>query len=233
MNIEELYQLYRQYPSKLAIIIALSYLLYTIVFAVMRNSTKKKIIVASLSIIMLLSALVFTRNPIRSRFSDALSGNMFLFKQDTFSPDVYFNGVQLRLLMWRFTYEILQEKNSWLIGVSTGDAQYELNRKFAETNVYLGDGKNDKLGYRAFNSHNVFLQTVLESGLVGLCFLLGIIISFFFQAFNRKNKPAIIFFLGILAFCLTESVLSSQYAILLFMFFPLLSLNVQKVLNEY
>jgi O-antigen ligase len=174
-----------------------------------------------------MSAILLTNNPIKSRFSDAISGNVYLFKQDNFSPDIYFNGIQFRLLIWRFTYEILQQNKAWLLGVSTGDAQYELNKKFAETNIYLGDGKKDKLGYGVFNCHNVFLQTTLESGLIGLCFLLGIIFTFLIQAFKKQETLTIIFFLAILAFCFTESVLSSQYTILLFMFFPLLSLNVQ------
>ena len=217
--------------SKLVIIIALVYLVYATLSAILKNRMRYGVIVGGLLLITSLSALLFTNNPIKGRFSDALNGNSFLFKQEKFSPDVYFNGVQLRLLIWRFTYEILQEKNAWLIGVSTGDAQPELNRKFAETNVYLGDGSNDKLGYRAFNCHNVFLQTILESGLIGLFFLLAIIGTFLFQAFKKQSHLAIIFFLSMLAFCFTESVLSSQYTILLFMFFPLLSLTTQE--NEY
>ena len=217
--------------SKLVILIALGYLLYAMVVTIKKKSGYV-IIIGTLLIITSISAILLTNNPVKRRFSDAISGNVYLFKQDKFSPDIYFNGVQLRLLIWRFTYEILQQDNAWLIGVSTGDAQHELNRRFEETNVYLGDGEKDKLGYRVFNCHNVFLQTTLESGLIGLCFLLGIIFTFLIQAFKKQDKLAMIFFLAILAFCFTESVLSSQYTILLFMFFPLLSLNVQNKIIE-
>jgi O-antigen ligase len=121
----------------------------------------------------------------------------------------------------------LHEKNAWLMGVST-DAQSELNRKYAEANMYLGDGVKDNKGYRAFNCHNVFLQTVLESGLIGLATLLLLIIIFLLMAFKKKNSFALIFYFSILTFCFTESVLYTQYSILLFMFFPLLSLKAGK-----
>jgi O-antigen ligase len=91
--------------------------------------------------------------------------------------------------------------------------------------MYQGNGRDDTQGYLVFNCHNVFLQTALESGLIGLFILISIIVIFIVQAIQRRRRSTLIFFTAILAFCFTESVLSSQYTILLFMFFPLLSLN--------
>ena len=218
--------------SKLVIIISLLYLVYVIVRALVTAKARHVFIISSLLIVTSISVVVLTNNPIRTRFSDAVSGNLYLFRQDKFSPDIYFNGIQFRLLIWRFTYEILDERSAWLIGVSAGDAQYELNRKYAEANVYLGDGENDKQGYRVFNCHNVFLQTILESGIIGLVVLLSLIIIILMRALKKRDSLTIIFYLAILAFCFTESVLSSQYTILLFMFFPLLSLNTKTSVSK-
>ena len=208
--------------SKLAIVISL---LYGLFFGVKFFWKKRFLAFVVLAILGASLLLAVVKNPIKERFGDLANGSISLFKQEKFSPGVYFNGLQFRLLIWRFTYEILNENKAWLIGVSTGDAQIELNKKYVEANLYQGDGVNDKKGYLVYNCHNVFLQILLESGLVGLVALLSIITIFIKQAVQRRRRPALIFFLAMLAFCFTESVLSSQYTILLFMFFPLLSLN--------
>ena len=214
--------------SKLVILISCAYIVYILIDNLVKLKRRYILYILSLFLFLIISILFLTNNPVKSRFSDAISGSKDLFKQEKFSGSTYFNGVQFRLLIWRFTYEILEEKNAWLIGVSPGDAQSELNRKYIETNIYLGDGIRDNKGYRAFNSHNVFLQTALESGLIGLAILLSMIFVFAYQAIKKQRRSTIIFYIFILALCFTESVLATQYSILLFMFFPLLTLNVRE-----
>lgn len=216
--------------SKLVIIVSIAYFLYYIFRVAIVQRAKQTLLISILLFVGIFSMLVTTDNPIRNRFSDAINGSATLFRQDRFSPATYFNGVQLRLLIWRFTYEILEERKSWLIGVSSGDAQHELDRKYEEVNVYQGDGVIDKKGYKEFNCHNVFLQTTLESGLIGLFILLLLIGMFLWQAIKEASSFPLIFYFAILAFCFTESVLTSQYTVLLFMFFPLLSLKADKLI---
>ena len=208
------------------LIIAITFL-YVIFFGLKFFLKKRNIALLLFTsfVLGILLILTVTKNPIKDRFKDLANGSVGLFKQEKFSPDVYFNGLQFRLLIWRFTYEILNEKKAWLLGVSTGDAQIELNKKYVAANMYQGNGRDDKKGYLVFNCHNVFLQTALESGLIGLFIVISIIVIFIVQAVQRRRRSTLIFFTAILAFCFTESVLSSQYTILLFMFFPLLSLN--------
>jgi O-antigen ligase len=90
--------------------------------------------------------------------------------------------------------------------------------------MYLGDGKTDT-GFWNFNCHNVYLQTTLESGCIGLFFLLLEMALFIVYAIKQRKLNALIFFMSIMAFGFTESIASSQYTILLFLFFPLLSLK--------
>ncbi len=155
-------------------------------------------------------------------------GNRLLFTETVFSPDIYFNGLQFRLLTWRFTYEILRDKRAWLFGVSPGNAQHELNHMYQEKKMYLGENGKDG-GFWNFNCHNVYLQTLLESGILGLIFLLASIFYLVKMALKERQQITLIFFGVLLLFGLTESVLSSQYTILLFVFFPLLNL---KMLND-
>lgn len=211
--------------SKLVIAVLFLYLIYFGLRLFWKAKAKLAVFVFIFCVAAAMAFLTYTNNPVKERFLDTTRGNMALFKQERYSPDVYFNGVQLRLLIWRFTYEILNENEAWFLGVSSGDAQFELNKKYIEANVYQGNGRSDNKGYLLFNCHNVFLQTALESGLLGLFVLIALISIFLYQVIKRKRASTLIFFMAILAFCFTESVLTSQYTILLFMFFPLLSLS--------
>lgn len=211
--------------SKLVIAAAVLYLILFGARYLWIKKTKAVVVLFISLVLATASLLLATKNPVKDRFRDLTNGSIGLFTQQKFSPGVYFNGLQFRLLIWRFTYEILNEKKAWVLGVSSGDAQYELDRKYIEANVYQGNGQDDSKGYLLFNCHNVFLQTVLESGLMGLVALIAVISTLIIQIVRRRRRSTFIFFMAILAFCFTESVLTSQYTILLFMFFPLLSLS--------
>jgi O-antigen ligase len=201
--------------------------LYLIVFVFYRLRNKRSLWML-FSFMIGLSTLIIiisiTNNPIKARFADLTEGNSGLFRQEKFSTATYFNGLQFRLLTWRYTYEILYKRDAWLLGVSPGDAQHELNRRYKEMDMYLGDGKTDS-GFWNFNCHNVYLQTTLESGCVGLLFLLLAIALFLIYAIKWHKFNALAFFAAIIAFGFTESITSSQYTILLFLFLPLLSLK--------
>lgn len=173
---------------------------------------------------IILFVLAATNNPVKKRFSDMAAGTSTLFQQEKFTPGVYFNGLQFRLLTWRFTSEILNEQKSWLLGVSPGDGKEALQKKYVETNMYQGDGINSQ-GYLQYDCHNVYLETILESGLIGLVSLLSLIITFLIKIMKSKSRTALIFFISMLIFGFTESYLSRQYGIVLFTFLPLLALS--------
>jgi O-antigen ligase len=200
------------------------YILYFILSRLIHKQNKKILlpVVAGLGIIV--AILVATNNPVKKRFSDITNGTTTLFQQQKFNAGVYFNGLQFRLLTWRFTSEILNEQEAWLLGVSAGDGQAFLRKKYIETNMYTGDGSNSG-GYLLYNCHNIYLQTTLESGIIGLISLLFIIASFLFKLIKSKRKTTLIFFLCMLVFGFTESYLSRQFGIVLFTFLPLLALS--------
>ncbi|HUR10589.1 MAG TPA: O-antigen ligase family protein, partial [Flavitalea sp.] len=193
-----------------------------------KNSTRLITAVTAI-VISLLLLLFMTDNPIRTRFSDALSGDETLFSKKKFSTDIYFNGVQFRLLLWRFAGEILNEHRSYIQGVSPGDAQEELNQKFRETNIYLGDPARGDTGFLNFNFHNQYLQALVESGILGLLALLINACWLFYLAKIRHNQAAVAVILMLFLFFLTESVLERQYGIFIYSFFPLLMIQAKTV----
>ena len=152
---------------------------------------------------------------------DDVEGNFALIKQDRFKPGDYFNGVQFRLISWRFVYEILNENHRWLLGVSPGDAQDLLDKKYRELNMYTGDSTGKSKGYLIYHTHNQFLQALLETGLPGLAAFIFICAGMIQLAANSGDRSLIVLTILLLCYCFSDAVLKTQYGIILFIFFPL------------
>jgi O-antigen ligase len=212
--------------SKLVLVLMLLYLVFFAGRYFFKGQKRWFLPAITVFLVLLISLISFTDNPVKKRFADITHGNRELFRQEKFSPDIYFNGVQFRLLTWRFTGEILNQQNAWLLGVSAGSAQDELNRRYTETNMYLGNGSGSR-GFWNFDCHDLYLQTILESGITGLLVLLLACGLVLWKSIQRRNTQALIFFLSLLIFGFSEAVLSTQYALQLFMFFPLLAVSVR------
>ncbi len=177
-------------------------------------------LVAMVAALAMMSFVIFTKNQVSKRFNEILDSNFSLVSQQKFNPGIYFNGVQFRLLQVRFVTEILNEKNAWFSGVNT-DAQKLLVQKYISTNMYLGDGKDDH-GYTEYNTHNQFLESLLQAGVFGLLAYIFIFVAMIRMAVKRKNRELTFVIALLLAYSLNESVLERQYSIMIFTFFPLL-----------
>src|SRR5688572_5466302 len=110
--------------SKLIISFFLFYLVYYFIKLFQKNKLNRLAITLSIILSISFVSLVFvSRNPIRERFYDIIKGDIKVVTQDNFDQSDYFNGLQFRLLQWRFVAEILTENKRWWMGVSPGDAQ--------------------------------------------------------------------------------------------------------------
>lgn len=110
-----------------------------------------------------------------------------------------------RLIMWNTSIELLQEH--WLMGLGTGDADLALKVR----NEELG---NDGVAQEGLNSHNQFLTTGLQLGIVGIA-LLGFIFYWAWKKSNGKLLPILVvsvFFVNLLV----ESFLETQSGVVLF-----------------
>jgi O-antigen ligase len=197
------------------------YIIYLIYWSVCKLK-KRKTILFFFSITALAVVLIFvTKNPISHRFSEIVSGNVKIVAQDSFKQSDYFNGLQFRLLQWKFVPEILTENKSWWIGVSAGDAQHLLNEKYISKHMYSGDPVRGSRGYLVYNTHNQFLQTLLQTGIIGLIVLLAFcffLIKLTVQLKTRINSAVVLL---LMIWLFTEAAFETQYGILIFTFFPL------------
>ena len=160
-----------------------------------------------------MGALALTKNPVGQRYRDILHDNFRYIGAHRLAPQDRFNGVSLRLLIWRFAGEIVTEEKAWVVGVTAGDSQDLLNRKYLAANIHPR--------YLGYNFHNQFIEIFVRSGAVGLgIFLLatGLLV----QQARRTGSRAGWLILGmLLLLALTESTLEMQHSLFLFCFFPL------------
>jgi hypothetical protein len=175
--------------------------------------------------VLFFTAVFTLNNPVKQRFTNLVEGNFSVLGQKTFGPGDYFNGFQFRLLLWRVTYEILDDKDAWLLGVSAPLGQPSLQEKYRELNLYTGDAAQTNHGYLDYNCHNQFLQTALQLGIVGLTGLIFLV--FILVKKSLAGREPVLYGILFITICFffTESVLERQYGIILLTVFPLLYLR--------
>ena len=118
------------------------------------------------------------------------------------------NGVALRRALWVCSLDVI--KNNPTVGAGTGDGQDELQAAYENRKFILASR------YNRFNSHNQYLQTLINFGSVGLIVWL-LSLGWLFVAF--KSNHLLIYILGVLLFAmLTESMLETNKGCLLFAF---------------
>jgi O-antigen ligase len=202
--------------SKLIISIFILYVLH--LYNKKIHSTKSLFFVSLF--IATVTIVLVTPNPVGNRFRGMFTGNSMLFAREKFNPGTYFNGVQFRLLEWRFTYEILNEQHAWLCGLTPGDAQSFLNKKYKETDMYLGLQGTPDHGYLNYHTHNQFLQSLLENGLPALANFIFICLALFKMANSSKRMELKWLAFLLLIYCFTDAPFETQYGIVIFTFFP-------------
>lgn len=188
-----------------------------------------KVLIAILILGVLgLALLLVTDNPVKTRYEAIRHANTRMLARRQFTPADSFNGIQLRLLEYRFAYEILHEHHAWILGTTSGYSQDLLNQKYVKANMYLGAPGRKGRGFWDYNFHDQFVETLVRTGLVGLVILLAI---FWLQIdIVRRWRTSQAFFTILIlgAFFIAQSPLTLQTGVFLFAFFPMLLLYSPK-----
>jgi hypothetical protein len=208
--------------SKLVIVVTAVFFLYELVLRTRFARSGRRRAVSLAGIIIAVTLLFTVDNPIRNRFMTEVYGKMELVGRKQFNPNDRFNGSQFRLLQWRFTGEILNEQKRWWLGVSPGDAQECLDRKYIAMNMYVGGNTGNPTGFLGYNSHDQFLQSVLANGIPGLLAFALACTGLVVMAVKKKDVRLSFIVIMLLLFSFTESVLETQYALVLYICLPLL-----------
>jgi len=124
----------------------------------------------------------------------------------------------IRLVMWTVTAELIAEHP---FGVGTGDVDRHLHKRLLEYGfVELVD--------QDLNSHNQYLQTTLETGVLGLIFLLVFVLSSLRTAIRKNSLLLLVIVAGFAFNALFESFFQRQSGIVFYSFWiPLMLMIVR------
>lgn len=206
--------------SKMVISVSLLYAVCQMIINIRqhRQWTNRKILFPLCFILGIL--VVFnTSNPFSNQTYELKDTNLKVLSTSRFEQGDYFNEVELRLLLWKFTFQILNENRGWLLGVSPGDAQARINQKIIGYNMYTGVPGTEDHGFLNYNVHNQYLETLLRSGLTGLFLLVWILWRIFKKALRAKNEVLMSVLFVFVSVFFTESVFEREFGIVSFFFF--------------
>lgn len=123
------------------------------------------------------------------------------------------NGVHMRYLIWKAAKAAIQE-SIWM-GYGAGSSQEILNKQYEK----MGFDAAAKSKKNTYDTHNQYLQTWLDVGVVGFLLLISFFLLAGYQAY-RSNNELYFMFLALMALCFfTENLLSNQKGIVFFAFF--------------
>lgn len=185
-----------------------------------------------ITVIGCMGFIIFTVPNIKQRISTEFQSNMSVVNQTHFTYDTPFTGTSLRIVFWKTSMEILNEKQAWLIGVHTGDFQDLLNEKYKEKGIYTGNPELKDTGYLGYGPHNQYIEILLSIGVLGLFVFICLLGYYVKTAWVLKNYLAFQFIFLFIFFFLSESVLSVNKGIVIFTFFSLLFLCLKPCTKE-
>jgi O-antigen ligase len=207
--------------SKLVITFYLFYLIYYSISYIKNNNYRRGVWITIIIAVPLLAGIIFfTRNPVSNRFRDIFKGDLAIVEQEKYNQGVYLNGIQFRLLQWRLVTEILTRHKDWWTGAGAANAQLFLNEEYIEKDMYIGTPERGDIGYRAYNTHNEFLESLLRNGIPGMLAFSLIFFALIKIAWKKKQRSITFIILLLLVYSIVESILETQYGIVLFTFFP-------------
>jgi O-antigen ligase len=182
-----------------SIIIGL-FVLTAIWFSIIRFS-KKNLFFSGITLV-LITLFCMSYQPIKNRFYEAVDS------KDVVELDApieehktlgkTFGGRAIRMAVWFCSYDLVKE--NWLFGVGTGDAQNKLQESYKNHNfefAYL---------YNRYNAHNLFIQTIISSGILGLMSIVSIFIFLVYISIKTKCIKSFAFSLLFILKCNQKSI---------------------------
>ena len=147
-------------------------------------------------------------NPIKERFLKELNINLNFVLQGQDFYNYNFSGFEVRLFQWRIMNEMIVNNQVGLLGLGLNNVNYLIEQYFNYYNLYKG--------YFHLNFHNQYFQTIGELGFIGLLLLLVIYFMSFYYALIKNNIYKIVIIILFFSAFFTESFLSRQKGVFLF-----------------
>lgn len=189
--------------SRTEMLIFVALMFYYLLF--IKSRTKKELILNSFKSFMLVFCLMFVvlNNPIlKYRVISVI-------KPDYKREYVNFANQNIRFQKWNSAKELITE--SPILGYGIGDFQAELISQYKRNNFEVGV-------MHKYNSHNQYLDTMLQIGLFGFLILILFFIRSFFWYSRDNFEKKIILIIFLFSF-ITESMFNRHWGIVSFVLF--------------
>jgi O-antigen ligase len=203
-----------------------------ILLNVLKHIKPKARIILCLTILVVAALIACTPNPISRRFKDMGKFHTEYLTATKYNPGMYFDGLSMRLVFIKLSFEIYREHGNYLLGVGTGDAENLLKGKIKAYDMYQGDGVKNKLGYLEYGFHNQLLQKLMQLGIVGFIVFISIIIYCFALAIKHKNRFLLNLMLIFTLTFFTDTLLEHQVGLVMFLSFTCLAINQVRLKQE-
>ncbi|NNF02682.1 MAG: O-antigen ligase family protein [Bacteroidia bacterium] len=127
-----------------------------------------------------------------------------------------FNATNIRVGIYQCSTELLKE--NWLFGLGYGDIQENLNKCYEKfgTDAYI---------ITPYNTHNIYLNAWLGSGILGLIALLAMLLIPLIKAVRERHAIYAAFIVFFLICGLTENILNRQIGVVFYCYINLLLFN--------
>ncbi len=220
--------LYLLAASKLFIVMGIPLLLWNYRKALLPTKSSQKLILLLLLIFGFLALIPFSQ-----RMKEITQPHLDMVTAEKYTFDSPLNGLNLRLIQWRFGWEICQENQAWLTGIGINEAQNLLNQKYIISGIYTGYEGTDDTGYLNYNFHNQYVETLVRTGIVGLTLLISMFVMLFSARKTNHLVSVYVVFISA-AFFFTESALERQQGIVYFclIYSSIIYQSKPKLINE-
>lgn len=158
-------------------------------------------------------------------FNSQQAKQAFLTQYDHYSYE--FNNVSTRLFFWRTGIENILD-NNLLIGIGNGDVSQVQNQRMHVLGIKDIYNKENPSDFVNMNLHNMYLQALLSSGLIGLILLLAILILPLILAIRTKNFLLLMFQITSILFMIHESAFQTQAGVVFYCFFSLILVSYSR-----
>jgi O-antigen ligase len=179
-------------------------------------SNKKMFSLVTVFILISAAIFLFYNDVTRERFT-GLNENLGILSEDALVGELRATGLNVRLLFWKISLVNQWNDGLILIGVGTGDAQDYINSLYNLPQYQL-------YGYLNWDSHNQWVYSLLQLGIIGIATLGLLYAKSFKEAIVSRDLNLIIFLLITFAFSLSECILEVNKGIVFFsLFFTILT----------
>lgn len=187
-----------------------------------KYSWKRTVLLIGSAIVGFLSIAEFTDGVVSEMGDTLTSIGEFVASSDKFieQPNKRFTSNEIRMVVWNFSANAIRKHP---LGYGTGNIDEVMGSYFDRYHLaYFTENK--------FNPHNQYLQTWIETGVIGFLILITLFFSLFRIAKKRKNFVLLIFVLSFAFNALFESVFQKESGIVYFsvMAFLLLTMVVKE-----